>query len=476
MGHPTHDPPTEVTPFLGRSKPPSSDGPGTRAERRKAERAKRKSEPAEGPKVPKKLGGQSGHEGGGLAFAREPDVRVVLEPEACRDCGACLADAAEAGENLMQVTDIPAIHALVTEYLLRSRRCGCGCVTRAKAPAGVAEGSFTCYGPNLTAALLCRAFGQLAQERTAEVVNGLFGTEVSQGWINNIAARLAESLYSFEDDLKSALLAEPVALADETPVNTITDDPEGANAMAGGSRAFNPHVFTFRSRDLVWLGAGHTRGHDALDTFGLFERYTGPLVTDDYNGYSKYAAILTARQLCCAHWIRTASGVLESEPQRQGWARQIIAVLRGARKAVRDAIDAEADALNGAEIKEIRAEYRKQAERGVRANQGCYTSKGDKHPGWVLEQRFLDKIDMVLHHLTDFRVPWTSNLAEQALRHVKIHLKISGCFKTLATTRAYCRIHSYLITIRLRSIEPMQAILDALAGNAWSPLHAPAVV
>jgi acetylornithine deacetylase/succinyl-diaminopimelate desuccinylase-like protein len=30
------------------------------------------------------------------------------------------------------------------------------------------------------------------------------------------------------------------------------------------------------------------------------------------------------------------------------------------------------------------------------------------------------------HHLTDFTVPWTSNLAEQALRHVKIHLKISG--------------------------------------------------
>jgi len=35
---------------------------------------------------------------------------------------------------------------------------------------------------------------------------------------------------------------------------------------------------------MVWLGAGHTRGHGALDTFGLFERYTGTLVSDDYNG------------------------------------------------------------------------------------------------------------------------------------------------------------------------------------------------
>ena len=40
------------------------------------------------------------------------------------------------------------------------------------------------------------------------------------------------------------------------------------------------------------------------------------------------------------------------------------------------------------------------------------------------------------------------------------------------TTRAYCRIHSYLITIRLNAIPPMQAIRDALAGQAWTPLRA----
>ena len=70
-------------------------------------------------------------------------------------------------------------------------------------------------------------------------------------------------------------------------------------------------------------------------------------------------------------------------------------------------------------------------------------------------------------------MPWTSNLAEQALRHAKIHLKISGCFRSLETTRAYCRIHSYLITIRLNAVPPMQAIRDALAGHPWTPLGVP---
>ena len=231
-------------------------------------------------------------------------------------------------------------------------------------------------------------------------------------------------------------------------------------------------MFTLRSADLVWLGAGHTRGHGALDTFGLFERYAGTLVSDDYNGYAKYQVRLTARQLCNAHLIRSAKGVAEAEPRRQAWAAAMIEVLRAGRKSVTDAVAAGRSALAGQEIEQFRAAYREQAQAGITANLGRRTSNGGKHPAWVLAQRFYDKIDLILHHLTDFTVPWTSNLAEQALRHAKIHLKISGCFRSLETTRAYCRIHSYLITIRLNAVPPMQAIRDALAGHPWTPLRA----
>jgi transposase len=146
--------------------------------------------------------------------------------------------------------------------------------------------------------------------------------------------------------------------------------------------------------------------------------------------------------------------------------------LRAGRKSVTDAVAAGRSTLAGQEIEQIRAAYREQAQAGITANLGRRTSKGGKHPAWVLAQRFHDKIDLILHHLTDFTVPWTSNLAEQALRHAKIHLKISGCFRSLETTRAYCRIHSYLITIRLNAVPPMKAIRDALAGHPWTPLQA----
>ena len=67
----------------------------------------------------------------------------------------------------------------------------------------------------------------------------------------------------------------------------------GADGEAGSGRACCPRVFTLRWENLVWLGAGHT-ARRRLDLFGLFERYTGTLVSDDSNGDAKHQAIVTA--------------------------------------------------------------------------------------------------------------------------------------------------------------------------------------
>ncbi len=452
------------------SKPPGSDGPGSRAERRAAAAKQKKQRQAERDAggSARKRGGQAGHEGRGLELSADPDRREApSEPAACDGCGGDLAGAKLVGREKLQVVDIPEIKALVTEYLLVSRRCGCGVVSCGQMPVGV-RGGPVAYGPNLQArAALLHAHGQLSQERAAELVAGLFGVDVSTGWIGKVADRLAASLAGFHADLGQALLAEPVLLGDETPVNAIEDSPETEEQLG---RSFVPYVFTFRTPELVWLSAGHTRGHAALDAFALIDRYAGTFVSDDYGGYSKYEANLAARQLCNAHLIRSLRGIADGEPLGQRWATDMIGILKDARQTVIDAENAGLDALTGGQIAAIRARYLACARQGVSGNFYKRTSKGTKIPALVLAQRLLAKIDQVLHHLSNFAVPWTSNLAEQALRHVKIHLKISGCFRTLATTRAYCRIQSYLATTRLQHIPAMDAIRAALAGHAWSPL------
>jgi transposase len=100
------------------SKPPGSDGPGSRAERRAAQKKARQDE-REGGGPARKRGGQAGHRGGGLELTADPDVRMApSEPAGCGGCGAGLDDALLAGRHRLQVIDIPEIAALVTEYLL----------------------------------------------------------------------------------------------------------------------------------------------------------------------------------------------------------------------------------------------------------------------------------------------------------------------------------------------------------------------
>ena len=63
----------------------------------------------------------------------------------------------------------------------------------------------------------------------------------------------------------------------------------------------------------------------------------------------------------------------------------------------------------------------------------------------------------VLRFLCDFTVPFTNNEAEQDLRMMKVKMKISGGFRTMAGARTFARIRSVISTAR--------NILQTLAAN-----------
>jgi transposase len=69
-------------------------------------------------------------------------------------------------------------------------------------------------------------------------------------------------------------------------------------------------------------------------------------------------------------------------------------------------------------------------------------------PGHNLLNRLHQFRRDVLRFLDDFKVPFTNNLGERDLRMMKVKMKISGGFRTMAGAKTFTRLRSIVSTAR----------------------------
>ena len=75
----------------------------------------------------------------------------------------------------------------------------------------------------------------------------------------------------------------------------------------------------------------------------------------------------------------------------------------------------------------------------------------------------------VLRFMMDFRVPFDNNLAERDLRMMKVQQKISGCFRAVAGAEAFCRLRSYVSTVRKHGSNVLAALEQVFNGTPFLP-------
>ncbi|MCW8207668.1 IS66 family transposase, partial [Verminephrobacter aporrectodeae subsp. tuberculatae] len=83
--------------------------------------------------------------------------------------------------------------------------------------------------------------------------------------------------------------------------------------------------------------------------------------------------------------------------------------------------------------------------------------------------RLRDYSDDVWRFMTEPNVPFTNNLAEQAVRMPKVKQKISGCFRTSDGADIYCIIRSYLATLNKQGAKLFDALTQAFLGSPVQP-------
>jgi transposase len=358
-----------------------------------------------------------------------------------------------------QVFDIPPIRVRVIEHQLIKRRCGCGAVTTADAPAGV--DAPVQYGPNVAAIVIYLYVGQfLSKDRTAKALAELFGTPISGGTVAALTARAAAGLSGrggFAERVRVRLTEAQVAHFDETGLR-----------VAGRLR----WVHSASAGKYVLITVHDKRGVEAMNAAGVLPRFTGIAVHDGWAPYDTYTQATHAR--CNAHVLRELQAVIDHHDQTGGenewcWAAQAADALRAMKRLVDKALarDGTLHGVDRAAMAEAKHDFRSAARLGARVTAARATNLEKDHN--ALARRLLDKHDDHLRFTIDARVPFDNNAAEREIRMIKIRQKVSGCLRTLTGAEQFCAIRSYLATTAKHGLGLLDALTRLTNRHPWLP-------
>lgn len=420
------------------SKPPSSDG---------LNRPK--------PKSPRQLGqnpngGQKGHPGHTLKKTAEPDhVEVHGPSEHCHACGCLLTNGVVV--ETRQVFDIPPLRHEVTEHRVLEAVCSCGKAHRGLFPAEVSAP--VQYGPRVMAAVVHLTHHHMMPvSRTGDLMGDLFGLPLSDATVLAIHAQAKARLEPTVLAIGEAFKTAPVAHADET-------------GMKVAGRLYWRHVLA--TPFLTWIGGHANRGKKAFDAFGILTEFVGILIHD---GWKPYRDLVCIHALCNAHHLRELTYAFE--PMGQTWANRMIELLLAACQEV----DRAGDVLTPERLAYYRKDYDAILAQGEAVNPRAPPSgkwgRTKQSKALNLIDRLRIHADDVWRFATNHNVPFSNNIAEQAVRMPKVKQKVSGGFRTTAGIETFCTLRSYLATMHKQGANLFNALTLTFQGAVPQPRFA----
>jgi transposase len=263
------------------SQPPSTDRPDDK--------------PARTPRTAsgKKRGGQPGHPKAERPLIPTDQCAHVEQhkPDLCAHCGAALAGDDPHPER-KQVIDLPPVRPIVTEHQLHTLTCGgCGAKTAAALPEHVPRGWF---GPQVvTVVMLLTSLGRLSHRIMAELLERLFGLEISIGQVSRLQRIGREALQPGVDEITAAIRTSEVVNMDET------------GWRENGRRAW---LWTVVGTVATLLAMRASRSRKVVTEL-LGETFTGIVGSDRYSAYSDLPD--ERHQFCWAHLLRDFQALVD---------------------------------------------------------------------------------------------------------------------------------------------------------------------
>ena len=412
------------------------------------------------PKTKRQAGGQAGHEGHTLAFNPEPDIIEPHRPLVCSHCQTPLAEDIEpCALTKRQVIDLPPLHFITIEHQAETVMCpGCGETTTAAFPAEVTNP--VQYGSQVKRLAVYLHNEQFTPyERCRQTLADLFALPISPGSLQNFVETAAEQVKPATTAIKTAVTTAEVAHADETGLSI------------GGKKHW---LHTVSTPDLTYYEPHRSRGQKATQAIGILPHFRGTLVHDSLPLYFTFRYLIHA--LCNAHHLRELIAVAEND--QQPWASLMIDLLLVAKQQVELARQAGQTALSTHQNEQLNQLYDAIVALGLADNplpeaNPHQRGRPKKTKSRNLLERFVKHKEAVLRFAHDVKVPFDNNLAERDIRMMKLQQKISGCFRSLEGAEQFCRLRSYISTIRKQGLSVWEALGSLFNGDVLIPQLTP---
>ena len=407
------------------------------------------------------IGGQKGHTGNTLCQSTHIDQIIEHRPD--KLCPVCQSIMTEHQMLQMadkrQVIDLPVLKARVIEHRQMRAICTCGASRLGRFPEGVNAPAQ--YGTGVKAlAVHLNQYHLLPLQRTCQIMQDAFSVSVSEA-----------SIQSFSQQAALALSPTIAAIGQAVQRSAIVHADESGIRIQGKLNWLHCAV----TSTLSWLSWHPKRGMAAFEALGLLPGVRGTLVHDGLLGYKNLDCL---HSLCNAHHLRELVFVHEYCDQKiwDGWAQEMIDLLVQAKREVAGA--AQVGSLLSPERQACyEAQWEGLLSRGEQINpeavrEGAPTGKRGKlgqSTAFNLLKRLRTYRCDVWRFMTHRDVPFTNNLAEQALRMSKVKQKISGGFRTAHGATTFFAIRSYLATMHKQQANILDCLVSVFEAQPIQP-------
>ena len=415
------------------SKPPSSDITNPKPKHEKKGRPKKR-----------KSGGQAGHPRNQRDPFEEHELDNIWEWRypSCPCCSGRLVDVEDQPQRKLQQIELVQKPVSIEEHRTIGQWCGkCQKQFVPALPKELIQAGLV--GPRLTALVgWFKGVCHMSISSIRRYFRDVLGVRISKGMIAKIVNKVSKSLRDPYDELLGLLMEEDCLNVDET------------GHKENGQRWW---TWCFRALNYTVFKISRSRGSDVLLEV-LGNDFQGLLGCDYFSAYRKYMRLNenVMLQFCLAHLIRDVKFlVTHPNTKNQEYGQRVLALLRKLFHTIhrRDQYQSEET-------------FRRQLER-VR-NDLCWDigmELPDTPEAANLAERFYQHSESYFRFITDPDIDPTNNTAEQAIRFVAIHRRMTQGTRGENGRNWVERIATVAVTCQQQSRSAFHFICDAVEAH-----------